>query len=183
MKGMRVKFVLLILLSILQLCPFIIDSTQLTQSSSSRDSFFTSSDSGDVVVDGINYYVLLDDFHMHIVYSDGSGTSYQMVKTTREAGYDFVAITDHGTTLGALEASQEVEKNGIQIIIIIGEEVTTDWGHLLALDINQVVSGLVNETFKEIHDQGGYAVPAHPLIYWNETVFRSLVESYQVDAY
>jgi len=172
------KFVWLMLFLILQFCPYMV-------ASSSCDLTFASSDSGEVIVDGISYYVLLGDFHMHTSYSDGRGTPIQMVETAREDGYDFIAITDHGAIQGALNAREEVERKEIRIIVIIGEEVTTNWGHLLALDINQVIPQNLepNETCEKIHDQGGYAVPAHPLYDWNETVFKSLIESHQVDAY
>jgi len=174
-----IKFVWLMLLLILQFCQYIVVS-------SSYGLIFVSSDfTGEVVIDGVNYYVLLGDFHMHTSYSDGRGTPIQMVETAREDGYDFVAITDHGTIYGALNAREEAERDGIRIIVIIGEEVTTNWGHLLALGINQVISQNLepNETCVAIHDQGGYAVPAHPLFGWNGTVFKSLIESHQVDAY
>jgi len=172
-----IKFVWLILLLILQFCPYMVTS--------SYDLKFASSNSGEVVIDGISYHVLLGDFHMHTSYSDGRGTPIQMVETARGDGYDFVAITDHNTIQGALNAKEEVERDGIRIIVIIGEEVTTNWGHLLAIGINQVISQNLepNETCKAIHDQGGYAVPAHPVYLWNGTVFKSLIESHQVDAY
>jgi len=172
------KFVLLMLLLILQFCPcMIVSSHNLT--------FASSESTGEVVIDGISYHVLLGDFHMHTSYSDGRGTPIQMVETARGDGYDFIAITDHNTIQGALYAKEEVERKGIRIIVIIGEEVTTNWAHLLALDINQVISQHLapNKTCEEIHDQGGYAVPAHPLFGWNGTVFKSLIESHQVDAY
>jgi len=178
-KGiMGIKFVWLMLLLILQFCPCLVVS-------SSYDLTFASSSSGEVVIDGISYHVLLGDFHMHTSYSDGRGTPTQMVETARGNGYDFMAITDHGAIQGALNAKEEVERKEIRIIVIIGEEVTTNWSHLLALDINQVVPQNLkpNETCEEIHEQGGYAVPAHPLYDWNGTVFKSLIESHQVDAY
>ena len=176
---MGIKFVWLMLILILQFCPYIVVS------SSYGLTFASSEFTGEVVIDGIRYHMLLGDFHMHTSYSDGRGTPIQMVETARRDGYDFLAIADHGTIQGAINAREEVEREGMRIIVIVGEEVTTGWGHLLALGINQVISQNLepNETCKAIHDQGGYAVPAHPLHLWNRTVFKSLIESHQVDAY
>lgn len=145
----------------------------------------TSNSSGEVIIDGINYYVLVGNLHTHTTYSDGRNSPLSMVTASRERGFDFIAITDHNQIQGALEAKEETEKYGIHTIIIIGEEVTTNWGHLLALNINQLISPTVepNGTCTAIHNQGGYAIPAHPLLYWNGSVFKSLIESHQVDAY
>ena len=177
---MRRNLVLLILLSFLQLC--IGHSTRLTVGSSC-DSLFASSH-GEVLVDGVSYYVLQGDFHMHTTYSDGSNMPLDMVLEARELGYDFVAITDHDNIGGALGAKDEVERYGIHIVLIIGEEVTVEWGHLLALGINQDILGFSpEEVCREIHDQGGYAVPAHPLVYWSADVFKFLIENHYVDAY
>jgi predicted metal-dependent phosphoesterase TrpH len=48
----------------------------------------------------------------------------------------------------------------------VGEEVTTRGGHLLALFIEESVRPLrsLRSTIAAIHEQGGLAVPAHPLV-------------------
>jgi len=180
------KSVILAFLVLLSFFQCLVVSTQSIQFSSSYSLISASSSfTGEVVINGNNYYVLLGDMHMHTLYSDGRSSPIQMVEKSRELGYDFIAITDHGEIRGAIEAKGDVEKYGIHLIVIVGEEVTTDWGHLLALRISQVISQNMepDETCKAIHDQGGYAVPAHPLWGWNESVFKSLMEGHQVDAY
>ena len=50
--------------------------------------------------------------------------------------------------------------------VVVGEEITTRGGHLLALFIEEPVRPLrsLRSTIAEIHDQGGLAIPAHPLV-------------------
>ena len=50
--------------------------------------------------------------------------------------------------------------------MVIGEEVTTRGGHLLALFVEVPIRPLrsLRSTIAAIHDQGGLAVPAHPLV-------------------
>ena len=47
-----------------------------------------------------------------------------------------------------------------------GEEVSTLGGHLLALFVEQRIRPLrtLSATVAEVHDQGGIAIPAHPLV-------------------
>ena len=50
--------------------------------------------------------------------------------------------------------------------MVIGEEVTTLGGHLLALWIEETIRPFrsLRNTIEAIHEQGGLAVPAHPLV-------------------
>src|SRR5207253_9475232 len=55
---------------------------------------------------------------------------------------------------------------GMPIEVIVGEEVTTRGGHLLALFIDEPTKPLrsLRWSIAAIHDQGGLAIPAHPLV-------------------
>src|SRR5439155_1411518 len=55
---------------------------------------------------------------------------------------------------------------GLSIEVVVGEEVTTLGGHLLALWIEKPVKPFrsMRSTIAAIHDQGGLAIPAHPLV-------------------
>lgn len=65
--------------------------------------------------------------HLHTVHSDGRHTAAEVCRRAREAGLDFVAITDHNNTTHQLEAVEEPE-----LLRIVGEEVTTPGGHATA---------------------------------------------------
>ena len=73
-----------------------------------------------------------------------------------------VAVTDHDTIEGALQVEQALAGEGPEVVI--GSEVSSADGHILALFVShQVVPGRsAGWTIAAIHDQGGIAVAAHP---------------------
>jgi PHP-associated len=54
----------------------------------------------------------------------------------------------------------------MRVEVVVGEEVSTLGGHLLALFIGERVRPLrtLRTTIAEVHEQGGLAIPAHPLV-------------------
>ena len=89
-----------------------------------------------------------------------------MLKTSclwpKKRGLGCVAITDHNTTIGNLEARKLAKKLGI--ILISGMELSTLDGEILCYGIeHKIEMGLsAEEAVKQIHKQGGIAVIAHP---------------------
>lgn len=75
-----------------------------------------------------------------------------------------IAITDHDTVEGALLARSYAIHHAKGLEVIVGQEVTTAEGDVLALFVEQTLP--VFETavaaIKAIHRQGGLAVAAHP---------------------
>ena len=55
---------------------------------------------------------------------------------------------------------------GLRAEVVVGEEVTTRGGHLLALYIDRPIRPYrsLRDTIIAVHDAGGLAVPAHPLV-------------------
>src|SRR5881296_2664911 len=104
------------------------------------------------------------DLHVHSVWSDGAQSPKAIVMAA--AGrVDVLAITDHDEIRGALEARQFARAHPeLGVDVVVGEEVSTLNGHVLALWIEErVPPGLSAErTIALIHDQGGLAVAAHP---------------------
>jgi predicted metal-dependent phosphoesterase TrpH len=103
------------------------------------------------------------DVHIHTTYSDGAPTPAMVVARAVELGLGVIAITDHDCIDGAVEGSRCDPK---RCEVVIGEEVTTQQGHVLALFLDRAVPpglGLV-ETIEAIHSQGGLAIPAHPFL-------------------
>lgn len=106
------------------------------------------------------------DLHMHSTYSDGCGTIEEILKYVEEnTELDVIALTDHDVIDGALLARDLWSRGGYRFDFVVGEEVTTTEGHLLALYIEKRVQpGLSMErSIDLIHEQGGLAVIAHPL--------------------
>lgn len=91
------------------------------------------------------------DFHIHSNYSsDGKQSINDILKSTREKGFDFIAITDHDI-LNAYDEIYELVKKDLTIPIIIpGIEFTVDnreYGnqcHILQLFINPKDDNLMN---------------------------------------
>lgn len=105
------------------------------------------------------------DLHIHSNYSDGAPSVREILDYTQNhTDLDCIAITDHDTIKGALEAKGIMEKKNYRFDLIIGEEVSTIEGHILALFIHQPIpAGLsARETVKQIRNQGGIAIASHP---------------------
>jgi len=107
------------------------------------------------------------DLHIHTLASDGtSGIEEILDHVERETDLDVIAITDHERIDAAVAARTIARRRGLRAEVIVGEEVSTLGGHLLALFIEERVRPLrsLRTTIGEIHEQGGIAIPAHPLV-------------------
>ena len=91
----------------------------------------------------------------------------KQVDCARKNGMNVLCITDHDAIKGAFEAKRYAEKFD-DIDVVIGEEVTTADGEVLAYWLNELVPpGLsIEETLDIIHDQGGVAVAPHPYSFY-----------------
>lgn len=103
------------------------------------------------------------DIHMHTTCSDGAPTPREVVSRAVALGLTVIAVTDHDTIDGALEAAA---CDPDRCEVVIGEEVTTRQGHVLGLFLTRAVAPRKDaaETIAEIHAQGGLAIPAHPYL-------------------
>lgn len=101
------------------------------------------------------------DLHLHTHYSRDCAVSPQrLIQTARERGLSRIAVTDHNRIAGALEA-QAIAPD----FVIVGEEIKTDSGELLAYFIREEIpAGLSpEETIRRIREQGGIVGVSHPL--------------------
>jgi predicted metal-dependent phosphoesterase TrpH len=106
------------------------------------------------------------DMHLHTLYSDGvHGIEALLDHVERHTDLDIVAITDHERLDGALRAREIHAAGGFSFELVVGEEITTRRGHLLALFIDERIPALrpLAETLERIHDQGGLAIAPHPM--------------------
>jgi hypothetical protein len=74
---------------------------------------------------------LAGDLHTHTVHSDGGQTVPELARFAATRGLDFIAITDHNTISHHAELPGAAARYGI--ILIPGQEVTTEDGHAGAL--------------------------------------------------
>jgi predicted metal-dependent phosphoesterase TrpH len=120
------------------------------------------------------------DLHMHSTYSDGLASIEQVLKHTQErTDLDVIALTDHDVIEGALRARDLWARGNYRFDFIVGEEISTASGHMLALFIEKhIPPGLSMErSIDLVHEQGGLAIVAHPL----NQLFRHSCPRYVLD--
>ena len=101
------------------------------------------------------------DLHVHTKYSfDCRMNPARVLRIARRRGLDGLAITDHDTIEGALEARRLAKGN---FLVIIGEEVSTTGGDIIGLFLREKIEGGEPAgVIDRIHAQGGVAVLPHP---------------------
>ncbi len=107
------------------------------------------------------------DLHIHTLASDGTAGIVEILDhVERKTELDVIAVTDHERIDAAVAGRAMARDRGLSFEVVIGEEVTTLGGHLLALWIETTIKPFrsLRSTIAEIHDQGGIAIPAHPLV-------------------
>jgi len=102
------------------------------------------------------------DLHMHTTCSDGMPTPEHLAGRLAASSLAVAAVTDHDTIEGALRVEDALAGRGPEIVI--GTEVTSEDGHVLALFVSHDVRPGMSaaDTIAAVHDQGGIAVAAHP---------------------
>lgn len=109
------------------------------------------------------------DLHIHSVHS---GDSYigidDAIRRCREEELDGFAITDHDI----LTQVNSSKIDGTDLIVIPGIEVSSQGGHILALDVSEQIPRdlAVSETIDNIHEQDAIAIIAHPY-----SIFKSWI--------
>jgi hypothetical protein len=128
------------------------------------------------------------DLHVHTAlsacYREKGATAERIVDAAIEAGLDAVAITDHNTTAAIDQVKRAAGNRGL--VVFPGVEVSTAWGHVLAIfdadAANKAVDGMLerigitrdaggdggrlskcrmDEVFRAISEAGGLAIAAH----------------------
>ena len=107
------------------------------------------------------------DLHIHTVASDGTATVTAILDhVERQTDLDLIAISDHERIDAAVAARAMAIDRGLRAEVIVGEEVTTLGGHLLAVFIDRPIRPYrsLRATIAAVHEAGGLAIPAHPLV-------------------
>ena len=78
------------------------------------------------------FYDYAGALHIHSTYSDGAGTVKEIAEAANRAGLDFLVLCDH-SSLQARTDGQDGWRG--RTLVLIGTEITTDTGHLLALGV------------------------------------------------
>jgi len=102
------------------------------------------------------------DLHIHSEYSSDSFVPIKKIlKFSKKIGLSGIAITDHNTIKGGLEAKK---LNKSDLVIIIGSEITlNNGGELLGLFLQREIKrGSFFEVYDQIKEQDGLIVLPHP---------------------
>ena len=106
------------------------------------------------------------DLHMHSTYSDGVATLEQILHyVEHRTSLHVIALTDHDIIEGSLRMRDLWAKGNYRFDFIVGEEISTKEGHMLALFIEKRIQpGLsIERSIDLVHEQGGLAIVAHPM--------------------
>lgn len=106
---------------------------------------------------------LFADFHIHSHHSkDCVMQVADILERAREVGLDVIAITDHDTAAGGLEAREIADRYGVRVIV--GEEVKTSEGEVIGLFLSRTIPGGMTfaATIAAIKQQGGIVYVPHP---------------------
>ena len=104
--------------------------------------------------------MLTVEFHCHTNASPDSRVKPEdLLAACRERGIDRVVVTDHWSLGGAL-AAQELDSERV----IVGEEVLTDRGELLAAFVSELIprGAPYREAIVQLREQGAFISVSHP---------------------
>lgn len=106
------------------------------------------------------------DLHIHSVASDGVSSVAEILGAAEAAGLDVIAVTDHDRIEAALALQALARAHESEVEIVVGEEVSSRSGHVVALFIEKRIRPWqsLRATIAQIHEQGGLAIMAHPLV-------------------
>jgi hypothetical protein len=98
-------------------------------------------------------------WHVHTTRSDGRGTLDEVVDAARDAGLQFVVVTDHDR----IAPAEQGWRDGV--LVVEGMEASTRFGHLVTLGVNRPLDEdeAACDPLATIEALGGATVLAHPL--------------------
>jgi hypothetical protein len=116
------------------------------------------------------------NLHTHTTQSDGALDPSEVIRRYRDAGYDFLVLTDHHTVTQVEGASDD------DFLLLLGTELNGDRGevaesvHIVAVGLREPVvvpeSPTVPEAIAWAKEHGGEALIGHP--YWSGLVAADL---------
>ena len=109
---------------------------------------------------------ILADLHMHTYHSGDCATPVDdLLDEALERGLGAIAVTDHNTIAGGLEAAERARERELPLQVIVGSEIMTDGqGEVIGLFLSEEVPAGLSfaETLARIRGQGGLVYIPHP---------------------
>ena len=104
--------------------------------------------------------------HVHSRFSDGSGSVEEITAAAKRANLDYLVLTDHNVAQSAWVSGKREEGYRNSVLLIVGEEVNTSAGHLLAVGMDRYVEQRGDSGLSALLDtlaaRGGLSIVAHP---------------------
>ena len=113
------------------------------------------------------------DLHIHTALGDGMAELPELLDfVEQKTDMDVIAVTDHDDIRGGLKARELWARGHYRFQVIVGAEVTSIQGHVLALFVEEPIPGLrpVEEILETVHRQGGLCVIPHPLAFLTRSI-------------
>lgn len=122
------------------------------------------------------------DLHIHTALGDGMAEIPELLAyVEEETDLSLIAITEHDDLRAALTAREAWARGSYRFDVIVGEEVTTIEGHLLALFLEEPVPSLqpLAPTLEAVHRQGGLCIIPHPMSWLTRSIGQRTIERIQ----
>jgi predicted metal-dependent phosphoesterase TrpH len=119
------------------------------------------------------------DLHMHTALGDGTADLPSLLAYVEEqTDLDVIAVTEHDQIDAALRLRELHARRHYRFEVVVGAEITTLEGHLLALFVEEPIPSLrpLARTIDLIHRQGGLCVVPHPLSPLTRSIGRNGIE-------
>jgi predicted metal-dependent phosphoesterase TrpH len=128
---------------------------------------------------------VLADLHMHTEHSwDCTTPVDELLDAAVAAGLGAIAVTDHNTIAGGLEARARAVERGLPLHVVVGSEIKTATdGEVIGLFLHhEIPRGLTfAETLERVRAQGGVVYVPHPFDHFHTTPSRALLERHAGD--
>lgn len=130
------------------------------------------------------------DLHCHSFFSgDGVSSPEKLIESAKRKGLHGFAMTDHNTSEAVFYMIEKglMREDGLPVdgfLVVPGQEVTTDEGHLLCIGAtlpNNLKGTPAAEVCKLIHEAGGLAIPPHPYDMFRAGIRQSVLETLEID--
>ncbi|MGO8946469.1 MAG: PHP domain-containing protein [Ktedonobacterales bacterium] len=105
------------------------------------------------------------DLHLHTNLGDGTASPRRVLQEAKRRGLSVIAVTDHDHMEGAKRVQEIIDREGSDIEMIWGCEVTAREGHFLGLFMKRPVKFLIHVegAIDAIKEQGGLCIIPHPM--------------------
>jgi predicted metal-dependent phosphoesterase TrpH len=119
------------------------------------------------------------DLHIHTARGDGMADLPELLAYVEgETDLSAIAVTEHDDLLAAHEARELWARGSYRFALVVGMEVTTLEGHLLALFLEEPVPSLqpLLPTLEAVHKRGGLCIIPHPMSWLTRSIGQRTIE-------